>query len=584
MSKFKLTTPFPSVPAQTLPFALAAFALTAALPQLARAQGQDARLEDTEIVVEKSRTNELPVQGRNFDKIPFSPPPPVKRTVRYDFPDFKLGDKPLTVVPKVAPIRQEAAAPVPGLYAELGFGNYTTPYARLGAHTKPSDDYHLGLDVRHQSSGTGPVDGKNSGGGDTRVGAEGTYFTKIAALGARLDYENQTTHFYGYDRSLKDAFAGKDGDIKQQFNRIGAEVNARSINPKSHFQYDLAGGFQQWSDNFKGKETNLIGRVNVAFAFNEHNRLAVRSDVSSINYQDSAKTERTYAKGTVAYEHDGERFDLSLGATAGYSSDTLFNDSKVNIYPAVRMAVELVNDRFVFFLGAGGGPERVTMYNLTREMPWLAPNQRLRDIDHQLSAYGGFTLTPVRAVRLLARGSYNLYRNLWFVNPSGRDTTRYVVSYQGFVKDARQTRNINAHVELVADATSRFQLSVKADYDTWDTDSLKFAWHRPNLRGSVTTSYNAADKVLISGEVYVVGQAYGLRGAGRLLTEGEKVDKSLYRQTDAVIDLNARVDYRFSPQLSFFAMGQNLLGKQYQQYLNYPVRGITVIGGLGYQF
>lgn len=56
------------------------------------------------------------------------------------------------------------------------------------------------------------------------------------------------------------------------------------------------------------------------------------------------------------------------------------------------------------------------------------------------------------------------------------------------------------------------------------------------------------------------------------------------RQTNAVIDLSLRADYRITPQFSVFAMGNNLTGRRYQRYLNYQSQGLNVIGGLSYSF
>ena len=56
------------------------------------------------------------------------------------------------------------------------------------------------------------------------------------------------------------------------------------------------------------------------------------------------------------------------------------------------------------------------------------------------------------------------------------------------------------------------------------------------------------------------------------------------RQTDAVVDLSLRADYRITPKFSIFAMGNNLANRHYQRYLNYRSQGINVIGGASYAF
>lgn len=581
------------------PSAALAVALLATTPLVAQTQPTtppppDSRLEDTEIVIEKSRKNELPPAGRNFDKVPFTPPPPQKRQVRYDFPDFRIQNNPLTVQPRVAPIRQEESAPVPGIYAEAGYGNYGTIYGRLGAHTKPSERYRAGLDVRHQGSSSGPIDDKNSAAGNTRIEVNGEGYTRAAAFGGNAHFERDYTHFYGYSEAVKDRFKGKDKDLLQTHVRFGAEASARTADARKAFQAEAAAGFRAWQNNTNSTENDFRPRAMISYAADPANRIVLRGQGSIISYKgyvfDTAELRNkqlTYSRpqgnATLAFEHDGDRVDASLGATFGYSGDTLYKAKKANIYPAVRLALEAVEDRFVILLGVDGAMDRVSLYDLSKQNPWLSDTLRISDTNRQFSAYAGFTLTPARGTRLLVRGTFNSYRNLYFFNPSPvGDSTRYTLEYDAVdtAHSEAKTKNLNVHAELTMDLGGRFQLTAKGDYDNWDLGKQPQPWHRPNWQASTTLAYNIADKVLIGGEVYAVGPTFGQTS---FFTNGQGTVDRRQRKTDTVIDVNARLDYRITPKLSIFAMGQNLLGTKYQRYLNYPSRGLTVIGGLGFQ-
>lgn len=573
---------------------LLAFAL-AATPQIARAQ---ASLEEREIVVEKSRTNELPPAGRNFEKLTVPPPPPVKREVKYQFRDFKLGDRPLSVNPRVAPLRQESSAPVPGLYIEGGFGNYGTPYARLGAHTKPSDKFSAGLTARHQSSMSGPVDDKNSAGGNTAVAAEGELFGRRTAIGARAGFEFDNTHFYGYDRTQKDLFKDKQDSLLQTHTRINGEITLRSTETTNPFQADVAVGVRNWQSKYNESEMEAYGRFALLFGLDPSNRFAVRGEGSFINYESVVKQTRPLGQATVAYEHDGERMDLSLGATAGYTGDTLNNAKQFNVYPAARLSLEVVEDRVVVFGGAGGGMERTSRYQLSRLNPWLAkpaldmtdPNSSkqlglpIADVNRQLSVYGGLSISPARGARLMVRGTYNLFRNLYFFNPSLLDSTRYELTYSDQSNrnsGDQQVKNLNIHGEFSLDLGQKAQISLKADVDSWTADSVREAYHRPTLQGSLTSTFKLLnDKLQVSPEIYFIGATNGL---GNYAATSDPTLRAL-RKTDNVIDVNLRLDYAVTPQFRIFVLGQNLSGQKYQRFLNYPVRGATVIAGLGYQF
>ena len=605
-----LTSPVPTVRRPTLGALVVGLALAVPAVAVAQPGNGDSRLEDTEIVIEKSRTNELPPASRNFEQLRIPPPPPVKKEVKYDFRDFRIPDRPLPVTPRPAPLRQETTAPVPGLYIEGGFGNYGTPYGRLGAHTKPSTAFRAGLNARHQSSSNGPIDGKNSGGSNSAATGEAEFFGKAAAIGARAGFERNGTYLYGYDRSLSERLKSKTDSLEQHHTRINAEVVLRTTDVKRPVQAEVAAGVRNWQNRFSEKETDIYGRLNLGFGLDETNRFSVKTDFSNISYESFVKQTRTFAQGTFAYEHDGSRFDATIGATAGYTNDTLNNAKQFNVYPSVRLSAEVVENRLVVFGGAGGGMERTTLYNLTRENPWLAGSQLetpaptspseqqalglpVADINRQLSVYAGLSGSPARAVRVLGRVSYNRFRNLYFFNPRGLDSVRYELIYAVHSDDSPAGRdegnqpeedqvvtNLNIHGEVTVDVGQKVQVALKVDADTWSADSLRQPYHRPAYQATLTSSFAIGDKLRIAPEVYVIGQTYAL---GSLLSTDVN-GLRLLRKTSTVVDVNLRADYQITPQFRIFALGQNLTGQNYQRFLNYPVRGITVIGGLGYQF
>ena len=62
------------------------------------------------------------------------------------------------------------------------------------------------------------------------------------------------------------------------------------------------------------------------------------------------------------------------------------------------------------------------------------------------------------------------------------------------------------------------------------------------------------------------------------------VDTNSVTTLDAAMDLNLKASYLLSKQFSVFLKGSNLLNNQYQLYLNYPVRGLQVMGGITWVF
>ncbi|WP_157807388.1 TonB-dependent receptor [Hymenobacter chitinivorans] len=553
--------------------------LLAAAPVLAQAQKTGktgGKIEDAEIEIVKERVNQLPEATRNFEKIKIDPPAKQAAPVTYTYPDFRLPADRLNPAVRVLSIQQEELAPQTGNYLKGAIGNYGTLYAKAYLHNTRSETASYGLDFSHISSSSGPVDKKNSGSSQTRLGLSGETYNGPVTLGAKLDLGRERYNFYGYNQERRRLPPPTDS-LKQVFKRAAAKVYMRNQSADAPFQYDFGLGFNYWADNFKASESNFNVSLRSGYALSEKSRVAVNGDISLISYKDSLKTSRPFLQITPAYELTLDRLALSIGATLGYTGDTIRRASQFNVYPAIRLGYTVTEDKFVVFAGLGGALQRVTMYDLTTENPWLAPNQRVADTHRGPTVYFGFNSTPARALSVNAKVTLANDRNLYFYNNSRRDSTKFDLVY-----DKKSTQLINVHGELLYNAAEQVRIGFKADYNGYKTHSLAEAFHRPALQTTLFGTYNMYDKLLLGAELYTYSSSYG-SGYVRRLSSGRPVGE-VVRPTDTVVDLNLRGDYRIMENLSIFALGNNLLGRKYERFLNYPVKGFNVLAGVTYDF
>jgi len=571
---------------------LLAAGLSGAVAFGAQAQGQPGKgkargtIQDAEIEIVKDRVNTLPEATRNFEKIRLAPPPKPTRQVTYTYPDFRLPATRLNPAVQVLTVAQEELEPLTGNYLKLGFGNYGSVYGRAHLHSTRNDQYSYGLDVRHNSSATGPVDGKNSGASQTSAALNGEYYQGATALGAALDFARDTYHFYGYDRTrLTDA---PDPDnIKQTFTRFGARAYARNRAPDATLQYEVGVGYRYFGDRFGVSENNFLLNGKAGYALSETSRLTLDAQGSFISDKQQVNTPsqsgdlvrgRNFFQATPAYELTGKTgLSLTLGATLGYSSDALNGVGKGMVNPAVRVGYAVVPEKFQLYAGLGGAIQRVTRYDLSQENPWLAPGQMLADTHAGPTAYAGFTATPVSGLEVAARATFGRSRNLYFYRNSLADTSKFDLVY-----DSTTINVVNVHAEALYSASEKVRVGVKADYNHYGVKSLAQAYGRPAFLGTLYGTYNVFDKLLLGASVYYYAPNYGT--SYQVSPNPGIPVKAQDRQTDAVIDLNLRADYRITPKFSIFAMGNNLANRHYQRYLNYQSQGINVIGGVTYSF
>ncbi|AMR26363.1 hypothetical protein A0257_04100 [Hymenobacter psoromatis] len=566
---------------------LLAAGLSGALALGAHAQGQPGKgkargtIQDAEIEIVKDRVNTLPEATRNFEKIRLAPPPKPTRQVTYTYPDFRLPATRLSPSVQVLTVAQEELEPLTGNYLKLGFGNYGSVYGRAHLHSVRNEQYSYGLDVRQNSSRTGPVDGRNSGASQTSAALTGEYYLGATALGASLDYAHDRYNFYGYDASKLAATPESDA-LKQTFNRFGLRAYARNRAPDAPLTYEVGVGYRRFSDYFGVSENNLLLDAKAGYALSETSRITLDAQGSLISDKQPIGTARTrnFFQATPAYVLTGKTgLTLTLGATLGYSSDAFYGAGKGMINPAVRLGYAVVPEKFVVYGGLGGAIQRVTRYDLSQENPWLGAGQTVLDTHAGPTIYGGFTSTPVSGLELAARATFGRARNLYFYRNSRADTSKFDLVY-----DSTTINVVNVHAEALYSASEKVRVGLKADYNHYGVKSLAQAYGRPAFLGTLYATYNVFDKLLLGANLYYYSANYGVGYAQGLTLPVPAPRVEIDRQTNSVIDLSLRADYRLTPKFSIFAMGNNLTNRHYQRYLNYQSQGINVIGGLTYSF
>ncbi|OUJ74714.1 TonB-dependent receptor [Hymenobacter crusticola] len=563
--------------------------LLAAAPHRGWAQRTGGKIEDAEIEIVKERVNELPEATRNFDKIKVEAPAKQIQKPAYTYPDYRLPADLLNPSVRVLTIRQEELAPQTGNYVKGAIGNYGSLYGKAYLHNTRSTAGAYGLDFSHISSANGPVDKRNSGSSQTSLGLNGETYNGPVTIGGKLTFGRERYNFYGYNRETLRLPPEADS-IKQTFTRVAAKVYVRNRAADAPFQFDLGIGYNFWKDRFAARENNIYATLRSGYALGEKGRVAINGDVSFISQKDSFGTvSRPFVQFTPAYEVTLNRLAVSIGATVGYTGDTVGTASQFNVYPAVRLGYTVAEDKFVIFGGLGGGLQRVTLYDLTTENPWLGSNQRVADTHRGPTLYFGFNSTPVRALELNAKVTLSNDRNLYFYNNAGYlapgslnnplyrgDSTRFNLVY-----DRKATQLLNIHGEAIYNATEQFRIGFKADYNGYKVHSLAKAFHRPAFQSTLFASYNMYSKLLLGAELYTYSASYG---TGFQYQPQLVAYREIIRPTDSVIDLNLRADYRILEKLSIFALGNNLLGRKYERFLNYPVKGFNVLAGVTYDF
>lgn len=525
----------------------------------------EGEIEKVEIEIVKERQITLPKANRNFEKIPPRPAEPIKPEITYDFKNLNFITA--NYNPSIRPLRlqTEPISKLYGNYVSGGFGNYASPLLEAALTNKRSKDKYYGAKFFHQSYGTGPVDKENSASGNTELSLFGKSFTKKGTAGGFLKFENFRNRFYGYKQ---------DPLIEQSPQKQGytiVSLGASIENPKNaDFNYQLSGGFSYLDDKFKASESEVNLAFKSDYNLTEESKIIINSEYYLITRKDALvePKPRHIFKIKPAYQFMLlEKLKLTAGLNVALENDTIGKDKSLHAYPNVQAEYQLGNSVEVY-AALTGDVDKVSLHTLAHENPWLDANIGIFNTNRTIDFSGGLKGKLGSKVAFGTGVSLANLKDLYFYQNNPTDRARFITVY-----DQGNTQRTNLFGELSYSQADKVRLSVRGDLFGYSTDQVSTAWHRPTYLMTLNTSFNIVDKFMINADVITQGGAKAL-----------DVDTDKVVTLSSAFDLNAKLNYFVSPQFSVFIKGSNILGKEYQLYLNYPVRGLQVLGGLTYIF
>jgi hypothetical protein len=523
-----------------------------------------AQIGDETIIIEnRNKKLDLPPANRNFEKINVEAPIQEHTPQVYKPEDVEITVPNLVTKIRVNTMTSDALPKLYGNYVKAGFGNYTTPYLEGFFNSKRSDKFVYGAHVLHYSSQNGPVAKKNSGISNNRIEAYGKYFTDKVILKAGLNYSRDRLNYYGTSREPSNR-----DSIKQIYNISSVTAGFESLSKTDKFIYDYNGGLYYLHSFRGGNETELMGTGAIRYQLSDEMYISSSSMLSVSKRKDSSAISRSFYQIKPAFNYIvKDQFNIRAGLNLAYTNDSV--DNHFHVYPSVNVDYTLIKDKATAFAGIDGEMQRNNLRSFVQQNPFLKENVLLLHTNKAFELYAGLKGFVLGSLSYKGRISYLNYKNLYFFNNSRADTSKFDILYS-----RASTSVLNITGDVGYDLSERLRLGVITNYYKYSvgTDSLK-AWHRPSFTTSFIGTYNLQKKIYFNLDIYYIS---GLRGKNYQTNREVKLP--------VIVDVNFKVDYRFSNVFSTFIEFNNILSKNYQRYLYYPVKGFNVLAGLTYSF
>jgi hypothetical protein len=227
-----------------------------------------------------------------------------------------------------------------------------------------------------------------------------------------------------------------------------------------------------------------------------------------------------------------------------------------------------ISDNVVLYAAVTGDVQYRSWQSYVKENPFLGQELALSHNIKQLEFSGGLKGKIWESINFNTGLNIAAYENLAFYANSASDSSRLTILY-----DTEGPALVHLFGEIGYSKAQEFIINLRGDLFGYDTEGVAEPWGRHTYSIGINGSYNLYQKLIVGGSITALG---GIKGIN--------LQSGTTRDLDTIFDVNVKVDYLFSPRFSAFLMGKNLVSQNYERYLNYPVRGLTAIGGITYSF
>jgi len=493
----------------------------------------------------------------------------------YDIPKrlMELSYAPKNIKPTAIPA--SASQLVYKSYVRFGIGNRNLPFIELlhNNDNKRFNRLNFGASYKHMAAYAGKKT-PNQSYSQNYLDLYGDYYYEKVTLSSKFEYHRDVVYFYGYDDSLFSF--GKDS-VKQHFNNLNftASLYNKKAN-KANIDYDVLFKFNNLSDRSKNKEFNPylkavlskeLRAIDIDSSLGKiKHRVNVDLTIDLPNYTNSLGQKRKRALIGISPTYQLKLKENDFVITAGlHASIQVDSNSTFPLFPVILTEKRILKEKLIYYVGWTGHVQKNSFKTFTDENPFLATNFNLQNTRVQ-NRFTGFKGKIGKYFNYDINFAQNIFNELpLFINDT-LDTKRFVVVY-----DPRAIV-LNFHIALHYTKSEKLSITLFSDYFNYDLSQEAKAWHMPSFKLDLKALYNIANKIYLSGDVFIRDASFA------------KLSDGSSRKIKGLVDINFGLQYKYSKKLYLFFNLNNLAAVKYQRWNNYPSYGFNGILGFEYLF
>jgi hypothetical protein len=441
-------------------------------------------------------------------------------------------------------------------YVKAGYGNFTTPYLRLGLSFGDGRKSVVNVHAKHVSSKGQLAYQQYSKTNITGLGIFNVNNKTEWNAKAHLDLSNQ--YLYGF---RPDTLKLNKDSLKQNFSSFGARVGLRNKDANAGFTYSPSLGIEIFNDNKSGNETDFSFALPVSKSFGKIFGLAVGlyGDVTSL------KTPANTYDNNLFYLTPAFQFKTpNLKVNAGFTPS--WDNSVFNLLPNFTAEAKVKDERFAVEVGWVGYYHRNTYKNLASFNPFIAQptfsnNTRIKEQYAGLKGSAGNHFTYNGRVSVLNYNNVAL-----FVNDTLLGNTFNVVNEPTM-------KSVRIHAEVGYTVQEKFSFLAGATFNKYsnlDTYNRAYGLLPLELTGSLR--WQVLKDLSVTSDVFFWdGPQYLTKAGGSF-------------KLKPALDLNMGLELGITDKFSGWLQFNNILNSDYQRWNQYKVLGFNVLAGVVYSF
>jgi hypothetical protein len=461
-------------------------------------------------------------------------------------------------------------------YAKAGFGTNATPLLELYYNSKRSKKLSYGLSGKHFSS-NGISSKENSGFSDNELSVFGKHFSKYFTTSANLGYSRNVNHYYGLSDENALSIHHVDSIQKQQLGKFDAAFSlTRNFTDSNQFDYSAEVAFHTLKDQFEVSENHFEANGELS-KYHKNELYSIGVDVNYNKLINTLNQDNNLVVGiNPQISTNTNKWQFKIGVGLYLNS---YPDTKFHFYPKAEFKYNVVENIIIPYVGIKGGLVSNNLNNFYNENPFInTQTLAIQNSNQQYDIYGGIRGSLSSKITFNTSFSQQKIEGMPLYV---KDLSTLLNNQFSLVYDTVSVSTVTG--ELTVQQLEKFKVILGGKYYNYSLANEIKAWHKPNLKISLSGIYDLSDKIIVRADFFYLSKQYA-KIYNTVTTNNSTITTPASQELDGIFDLNLNVEYRYTKKLSAFIQFNNMISSPYQKWQDYPTQRFGVLGGLTYSF